>query len=157
METGVARAKQTTEAEVGLYERDFHRWIEQQAALLRSGRSDQLDVANLLEEIEDMGRSEKRAVESNLTVVLSHLLKYQFQADQRSNSWRGSIVDHRRRLRRLLQESPSLMGYAAAAFAEAHWDAREQARAETGLPIERLPEASPYTLEQALDPQFLPE
>jgi Domain of unknown function DUF29 len=73
---------------------------------------DEIDVANLLEEIEDMGRSEKRAIESNLVVLLTHLIKYQSQPDQRSSSWRGSIVEHRRRLRNLLRESPSLFSYA---------------------------------------------
>ena len=117
-----------------LYERDFYMWIEQQAARLREGRLDEIDVANLLEEIEDMGRSEKRAIESNLVVLLTHLIKYRTQRDQRSSSWRGSIVEHRRRLRKLLRESPSLDAYAHEIFAECYADGCEQAAADSGCP-----------------------
>ncbi len=92
----MARAKQAIAADAGLYQRDFYRWLTQQAALLSDGRLQELDVAHLLEEIEDMGRSEKAAIENSLIVLLIHLLKYRYQPDQRSSSWRGSIVEHRR-------------------------------------------------------------
>jgi hypothetical protein len=88
---------------------------------------------------------------------LTHLLKYQFQPEERSTSWLGSIVEHRRRLRYDFEESPSLRPYAADAFADAYADAREQASAETGRPLRILPRSSPYTLEQVLDPRFLPD
>ena len=153
----MARAGPVTEERPSLYERDFYLWLERQAELLREGRVGELDVANLLEEIEDMGRSEKRAIENNLIVLLTHLLKYQSQPDQRSSGWRGSIVEHRRRLRKLLRESPSLGRYAHAIFAECYADSCEQASAEAGLPVATFPEQCPYTLDQALDPGFLPE
>ena len=153
----MARANPVTEEGQSLYERDFYLWIEEQVRLLREGRVDELDVANLLEEIESMGRSDKKAIKSNLVVVLTHLLKYQFQPDQRSNSWRGSIVEHRRRLRDDFKDSPSLRGYATEVFAEAYDDAREQASVESGLPLRALPKTSPYTLEQTLNPKFLPD
>jgi Domain of unknown function DUF29 len=104
-----------------------------------------------------VGRSEKRAIESDLTVLLTHLLKYRFQPDQRSSSWRGSIVEHRRRLRKLTRESPSLRPHAREVYAESYADGREQAAAETGLPLATFPADPPFTLEQALDPQFLPD
>ena len=153
----MARAKQEIEGQGDLYERDFYLWIEEQAVLLREGRLERLDVANLLEEIEDMGRREKKGVKNNLIVVLTHLLKYQFQSDQRSNSWRGSILEHRRRLRDDFEDSPSLRPHAADVFSRAYEDAREQASTETGLPLHAFPESSPYSLEQALDPEFLPD
>jgi hypothetical protein len=153
----MARAHSVTEGRQSLYERDFYLWIERQAALLREGRLDELDVANLLEEIESIGRRDKKAIKSNLVVVLTHLLKYQFQPDQRSNSWRGSIVEHRRRLRDDFRDSPSLRGHASEVFSEAYDDAREQASAESGLPFRVLPRTSPYTLEQVLDPKYLPD
>ncbi|MEA5449026.1 DUF29 domain-containing protein [Leptolyngbya sp. CCNP1308] len=78
-----------------LYDSDYCRWLAETAGLLRSGRFDQIDVLNLAEELDDMGRSEKRAVESNLEVLLRHLLKYQYQRDRRSNSWRFTILEHR--------------------------------------------------------------
>jgi Domain of unknown function DUF29 len=153
----VARAEALGEERQSLYERDFCLWLEQQAALLREGRFDQLDTANLLEEIEAMGRKDKKAIESNLVVLLTHLLKYQFQPQHRSGGWRGSMVEHRRRLRYDFEESPSLRPHAAEVFARAYADAREQASAETGLPLRSFPKSSPYTLEQTLDPKFLPE
>jgi len=156
-EQAVARAQSLTTAKPSLYERDFYQWLNQQAALLRERRLDELDIVNLREEIEDMGRSEERAIESNLVILLTHLLKYQFQSDQRSSSWRGSIVEHRRRLRRLIGQSPSLRRYARETYAECYADSREQAAAESSLPADAFPPESPFTLEQALEPGFLPE
>jgi hypothetical protein len=143
--------------EQSLYERDFCRWLEQQAALLRERRFDELDLANLIEEIEAMARRDKKAIKSNLVVLLTHLLKHELQPEQRSSGWRGSIVEHRRRLRYDFEESPSLRPHAAEVFARAYADAREQASAETGLPLRAFPKSSPYTLEQTLDSKFLPE
>lgn len=152
----MARAEALGDERSSLYERDFCLWLEQQASLLREARFDELDLANLIEEIEAMARSDKKAVKSNLVVLLTHLLKYQFQPDQRSSGWRGSIVEHRRRLRYDFEESPSLRAHATQVFASAYADAREQASAETGLPLRTFPKSSPYTLEQTLDPKFLP-
>jgi hypothetical protein len=140
-----------------LYERDLCLWLEQQAALLREGRFDELDLDNLIEEIEAMARRDQKAVKNNLVVLLSHLLKHQFQPEQRSSSWRGSIVEHRQRLQDDFEESPSLRPHAAAIFSRAYTDARERASAETSLPLHTFPGSSPYTLDQTLDPKFLPE
>jgi hypothetical protein len=152
----VARAKASA-AQDSLYERDLCLWLEQQAALLREGRFAELDLPNLIEEIEAMARKDNKAVKNNLVVLLTHLLKHQFQPEQRSSSWRGSILEHRRRLRDDFEESPSLRPHAADAFARAYADAREQASTETGLPLSAFPTSSPYGLDQTLDPKFLPE
>jgi hypothetical protein len=140
-----------------LYERDFHLWLEQQAALLREGRFDELDLANLIEEIEAMARRDRKAIKSNLVVLLTHILKHEFQPEQRSSGWRGRVVEHRQRLRDDFEESPSLRPHAAEVFARAYADARERASAETGLALRAFPKSSPYTLEQTLDPRFLPD
>jgi hypothetical protein len=124
---------------------------------LREGHLHELDVANLLEEIEDMARSARKAIKSNLVVPLSHLLKHRFQPEQRSSGWRGSIVEHRQRTRDDFEESPSLRPYAAEVLARAYVDARERASAETGLPLRSFPRTSPYTLEQTLGAKFLPD
>lgn len=78
-----------------LYEQDYYLWLETTAKLLRDGQLSTLDAANLLEEIEDMSRSEQRAVYSNLKILLLHLLKHRCQAERRSNSWMASVVEHR--------------------------------------------------------------
>ena len=140
-----------------LYERDFYLWLEQQAGLLREGRSGELDVANLLEEIEWMGRKDKKAIKSNLVIVLLHLLKHELQPKRRSRSWLDSILEQRQRLRDDLAESPSLRGHLEVVYPDAYADARARAITQTGLSERAFPQTSPYTLEQALDPQFLPD
>jgi hypothetical protein len=152
----MARADPLTEVRLSLYDRDFGLWLEQQAALLRTGQFDQLDVANLLEEIESMGRKDKRAVKSNLVIVLLHLLKHEVQSKRRSRSWLDSILEHRHRLRDDLEESPSLRAHLEAVFPQAYADARARAITQTGLAERAFPQTSPYTLDQALDPDFLP-
>jgi hypothetical protein len=129
-----------------LYKQDYFLWLEATVRLLQLGKLSQLDVDNLLEELEDMGRSEKRAIYSNLKILLLHLLKYRYQPEKRSNSWTGTIVEHRQRLNRALQESPSLRPYLTEIFSECYRDARELAVAETGLEIEQFPLESPFTI-----------
>jgi hypothetical protein len=87
----MARADPMTERRPSLYERDFCLWLEEQTRLLREGRLDQLDVANLLEEIESMGRKDRKAIKGNLVIVLLHLLKHEFPAKRPSRSWLDSI------------------------------------------------------------------
>ena len=146
----------TVPAKTSLYNTDYYAWIEQQVALLQRGQTDAIDWVNLAEEIADMGRSQKQAVTSNLVVVLTHLLKYHYQPQQRSNNWLGSIREHRRRLRDAFEDSPSLRRHAQAVFTKTYRDAREQAADETGLPLATFPADCPYSLEQTLDPAFLP-
>jgi hypothetical protein len=153
----MARANQTAEIDAGLYERDFNLWVEEQVRLLRAGRLQQLDVVHLIDEIEDLGIHEKKAVQSNLVVVLKHLLKYQYQPRRRSRSWLSPVTEHRRRLRNDLATSPSLSPYAREFFEQCYEDGRRQALIETGLSPGEIPEAPPYTLEQTLDPDFLPD
>ena len=90
-------------------------------------------------------------------MVLTHLLKWQHQPKHRSSSWNGSIVQHRRWIRDEIEDSPSLAGYPGAVFERCYRGAREQAAAEAGWPQARLPAARPYTIEQVLDPDFLPD
>lgn len=153
----MARARQEIETAAGLYERDFNLWVEEQVALLEAGAFQRLDLENLIEEIRDMARRQRKAIRSDLIVVLTHLLKWQHQSEQRSTSWTGSIVEHRRRIRDEIEESPSLAGYPGEVVERCYRDAREQAAAEAGWPQARFPEACPYTIEQVLDPEFLPD
>ena len=153
----MARAQALPNEGQSLYERDYCLWVEEQARLLRERSLGNLDVVNLIDEIEDLAINRKHAVTSNLVVVLKHLLKHPFQPRRRSRSWLSSIAEHRRRLRKELSDSPSLGPYAGEQFEECYRDAREQAAIETGLAKDALPSAPPYSLEQTLDPDFLPE
>ncbi|MDZ8105207.1 MAG: DUF29 domain-containing protein [Nostoc sp. DedQUE12a] len=139
-----------------LYEQDFYLWIQTTAELLKQKNFTQLDVENLIEEIETMGRSEKKALRSNLEVVLMHLLKYKYQAEKRFGSWRAAIREHRKPLKEALEESPSLKPYFVEVFKQCYDDARLLAADETELDVAIFPEQSPFTPEQALDPDFLP-
>lgn len=139
-----------------LYKQDYFSWLKQTALSLRKGAFDQLDMENLIEEIEDMGRNEKRAFESNLRVVLLHLLKWKYQPQQRSGGWRGSIAEHRIRIRKALQDSPSLKNSLSVAFAETYQDAITIASQETGLEPETFPTSCEWALQQVLDEAWLP-
>ncbi|MEG4169593.1 MULTISPECIES: DUF29 domain-containing protein [unclassified Microcoleus] len=150
----------TTKLEVErqkLYDTDYLRWIETTVEKLRSRDYSNIDWENLIAEIEDMGRSERRSLESNLVVILLHLLKWQFQPDQRSGSWKGSIAEHRRRIRKAIKDSPSLKPYLEEVLTECYADAAEQAIAETGLPVETFPQLCIYTSVEVLDSEFLPD
>ena len=152
-----ANDPETSAPTTQLYDRDFYLWLQETAHLLRNGEFDRLDIENLVEEIESMGRSDKRSVESNLEVVLMHLLKYQYQPDRRSNSWRLTIFEHRARLERSFRESLSLRPHFTALFEECYRNARKKTSIETGLPIATFPPDSPFNPEQALDEDYLPE
>jgi hypothetical protein len=144
-------------ATANFYEQDYYLWLQHTLKLLRENQLSELDIPHLIEEMEDMGRSEKRAVESNLVVILMHLLKYQYQPQKRSNSWKASIREHRRRLRKLFKDSPSLKPYFQEVFQECYQDAREQASDETGLSLERFPIESPFTPEDTINREYLPD
>ena len=139
-----------------LYEQDFCLWLEQTAKLLQSGRFSEVDVANLVDEIKAMGRSERRAVESILEVILMHLLKYRYQPERQSRSWLLTLFEHRKRRSRLFKDSPSLRRYFEEVFGECYQNARQMAAIETGLELEIFPVESPFGVEEVLAVDFLP-
>ncbi len=149
--------EQTSSKLSDLYNQDYALWLEATCQQLTERRFADLDLSNLLEELGDMGRSEKRALISNLIVVLMHLLKYAYQPEKRSNSWRFTIKEHRRRIQESLKDSPSLRAYLLQNFDECYLEARDLAATETGLDLNTFPEASPFTPEQTLNRDFLPE
>ncbi len=139
-----------------LYNEDYYLWLQQNLELLRLQKFNDVDWNNLLEEIADMGKSEKRAITSNLRILLMHLLKYKYQSDKQTNSWLFTIREHRKRLREALKMSPSLKIYFQEVFAESYQDARELAADETGLVINTFPADAPFTPEDAINPDYLP-
>lgn len=139
-----------------LYETDFQIWIEDQINLLKTQQWQQLDTLNLIEEIEALGRKERQELRNHLGILLGHLLKWQFQPDKRTNSWLGTIREQRVQIKFLLQDSPSLKPYLTQVFPDAYELGLALAMRETKLGEQLFPEVCPYTLEQALDSQFLP-
>jgi len=140
-----------------LYDRDFNLWLDKTASLLKERQFHELDIPNLVEEIETMGRSEKHALQSNLIVVLLHLLKYKYQPQRRSSSWLASIAEHRDCLEIVLTDSPSLQTYVNTVFQKCYSKARRRAAIETELPIDTFPVESPFMVDQTLDPDYLPQ
>ena len=139
------------------YDEDFYAWTQEQARLLRTGQFSQIDVENVAEELESMGRSDKRELDSRLEVLLMHLLKWQIQPNLRPPSWRGTIREQRRRIEKLCKESPSLRPHVPHLIPDAYVEAREKAVEETGLAETAFPEQCPFTPEQILAEDFLPE
>jgi cell division protein FtsB len=142
------------------YEHDFYAWSYAQARALRSQDVQALDWENLAEEIESLGRSDRREVRSRLKVILVHLLKWQLQKEHRSLSWNATIVTQRDDLEVLLNESPSLRRQVSTLMSEAYPRARQDAAREMDLVPEAtklLPASCPFTVEQVLDEEFLPE
>ena len=138
-----------------LYDQDYYLWLTHTIELLRQKNFAEIDLANLIEEMEDMGRSEKKSVTSNLRILLMHLLKYKYQPEKRSNSWLFTIVEHRKRLKEAFKTSPSLKRYFTEVFQECYQDAIDLASAETGLTREKFPPTCPFTPENTLDPDYL--
>ncbi len=139
------------------YREDFHAWALQNARLLREGRLAEIDIENIAEELEDMGGSKERELESRLGVLLAHLLKWVYQPERRGNSWESTIEEQRRRVERLLRKNPSLKSKLVENFADAYGDARLIAARETGIHKSKFPETSPFPLEQTLSDAYWPE
>ncbi len=132
-----------------LYERDETAWLDAMSALAADGRLAEMDHLNLSEYLAAMAKRDRRAVESRLVVLLMHLLKWDRQPDRHGGSWRRSIMEQRRKLRRLL-DSGTLHNHAVAILADCFADARKQAAAETELPVASFPAACPWDIEALL-------
>ncbi len=139
-----------------LYDQDFYAWANEQAALLRAGRLSEADIEHVAEEIESMGKTEKRELVSRLHVLLKHLLKWQYQPDARGASWQATIRVQRRDLARHMKDNPSLKSKLPEAISDAYGDAVIEAAAETNLAESTFSEACPWTFEQMMAEDFWP-
>lgn len=139
------------------YEKDFYGWTQEQAALLRAGRLTDLDVENLIEEIETMGRSEKRELESRLTILMLHLLKWQYQEARRGRSWQLSIDEQRIQFQKTLKENPGLKPLLEQIISDAYELAVIQASRETKISKGIFPAECPWTLDQLSDKNYFPD
>lgn len=138
------------------YEDDLYLWTFQQADLLRRRRFGEADLANVAEELEAMGRSQRFKLESSYRLIVSHLLKWQFQPEMRSRSWRVTITRERINVRRREKESPSLAAQAADIVRDVYLDAVREAMADTDLPRTAFPAECAYSVAQLRDHDFLP-
>ncbi len=141
----------------GAYEIDFAKWLFEQAEVLRGGALEKVDRNNIAEELEDLGRSERRALASHLRNLILHLLNWEHQSSERSTSWANSIDNARSETYELLTESPSLRADLRRLVDQSYARARKLASRETDLGLEEFPEICPYKLEQLLDPEFYPD
>jgi hypothetical protein len=139
-----------------LYDTDFNLWIEETVKQLQSGNFNNVDLENLIEEIESMGKSNKRELKSRLAVLIMHLLKWRYQPNKRTNSWLDTIREQRLQLLLILQDSPSLKPLLQQEFEQWYRYARKEAAKETQLSLETFPESCPFTIEAVLDLDFLP-
>ena len=139
-----------------LYEQDLFAWTQQQVNLLTHQRWHELDVENLIDELEGMARRDRREMTNRLIILIAHLLKWEFQPDHQSGSWRGSIQEQRLQLNGLLEDSPSLHQQFIESLEKAYPQAVKLASKETELPTTKFPNECPYELAQLLDEDFLP-
>lgn len=147
---------QTAMPTPSLYETDFYAWTQEQASLLRKQCWSQLDLLNLIEEIESLGKQQRQELRNRLSVLIGHLLKWEYQSSNRSRSWLATIRVQRRDTLRLLKDNPSLKPYLEDALAEAYENGRDLAMGETDLPEQTFPVECPYSLTEILDDRFYP-
>jgi Domain of unknown function DUF29 len=139
------------------YEQDFLAWTQQQAEYLQKGCWQELDVKNLIEELQTLGRSEQREFSSYFQLLMIHLLKCEYQPERRTSSWNATLSNCRDKIQDCLEDTPSLQSF----FQESEWiekyykRARRDAAKETQKPLEIFPIRFPYTVEKVLDHDFL--
>ena len=140
-----------------LYDQDFHAWANEQVGLLRAGRLSEADIEHIAEEIESLGKSEKRELVSRLRVLLLHLLEWRFQPSRRGASWEGSIINTRDELDDHLRDNPSLKSQVTDTLEVAYRQAVVDAVTEMILKKTIFPQTCPWTFDEIMDPTFYPE
>jgi hypothetical protein len=139
-----------------LYDTDFYAWTEEQADFLRHRRWDRLDVENLIEEIESLGKQQKQELRNRLKVLFAHLLKWEYQPRKRSRSWLATIRIQRREIIEFLEENPSLRSYLDEALEKAYRGGRDLAMGKTNLIDRTFPVDRPYAWEDIVSEDFFP-
>ena len=150
------RSKTSQKQVNSLYDQDFYAWTQEQVSLLHNRQWSQLDLLNLIEEIESLGRQERRELINRLSVLIGHLLKWQYQPQQRTRSWVATIAIQRLDITKLIEESPSLKPDLEEALQQAYLKAINLAVEETSLPKRTFPAACPYSFVEILGDRFYP-
>jgi hypothetical protein len=139
-----------------LYDRDFYAWTQEQAALLRNQKWSQVDLPNLIEEIESLGKQQQQELRNLLSLLIGHLLKWHYQPQRRSRSWLATLRVQRLDIGELIEDNPSLKPYLQEALQRGYARAIELAAGETNLPSRTFPPECPYSLSEILDSNFYP-
>ena len=139
------------------YDKDFYRWVFHNAALIRAGRFHEVDIEHVAEELESMGKSDKRELINRLALLMAHLLKWQYQPTRQSKSWTLTIKEQRIQIRQLLEESPSLKHEISLKLSAAYEQAVVMVEIETALDESTFPKQCPFKLDECLDPNFFPD
>jgi hypothetical protein len=143
-----------------LYENDFYLWVQTTAKLLKEKKLDMVDFDNLIEELESMGKSDKKELKSRITTLIEHLLKIKYWQSEKANNargWRQTIVEQRRQLEYLLEDSPSLRGLLAEIWLECYVNARKDLIKKYELDAEIFPSEPAFSLEDILNEDYIPE
>jgi hypothetical protein len=146
--------QKSTKTLADLYLADETAWLDAMAELIRANRADELDYEHLAEYLEDMAIRDRREVKSRLAILMAHILKWNYQKEKRTSSWRGTITVQRQELADLTERGV-LRNHAEQILAKAYADAVEQAASETGLPVETFPGECPWTFESVLSSSVL--
>ncbi len=141
---------------LNLYTADFYAWTQEQATLLRDQQWSQLDLPNLIEEVESLGKQQRQELRNRLSILMGHLLKWHYQPEYRSRSWLSTLRIQRLDIAELLEDNPSLKPYVEEARHRAYLKGVELAFGETNLPHRTFPTACPYSLAALLDDRFYP-
>lgn len=141
---------------LNLYETDFYAWTQEQASLLRNQQWSQIDIQNLIEEIESLGKQQRQELRNRLSVLIGHLLKWEHQPQYRSRSWLATLHVRRRDVSRLLKENPSLKPSLDDVLQEAYENAKDLAMGETDLPGQTFLVDCPYNVTEIFDDRFYP-
>lgn len=155
MQTSQAEQEMESVA-LSLYETDFYAWTQEQAEFLRNGKWNQLDLINLIEEIESLGKQQRSELRNRLSILIGHLLKWEYQSNRRSRSWLMTIRVQRRDTLELVKENPSLKSYLQEALQKIYEKGRDLAAGEMNLPIKTFPLECLYSLEEILSDSFFP-
>jgi hypothetical protein len=139
---------------INQYEQDFYAWTQEQSELLRSGKWQALDIENLAEEIESLGKQQKQELRNRLGILIGHLLKWEYQPELRGKSWKATIREQRKQVQLNLKDNPSLKSYLTEAVVDAYELSLAMVVRETPLDYVDLPSQCPYAIAQILDPQF---
>jgi len=139
------------------YDKDFYAWLMKNAMLIRNKQFTEIDTEYIAEELESMGKREKRELLSRLTVLISHLLKWKFQSIKRSRSWKNTILTQQIDIKELIDESPSLRYEIENKIMIAYEKAKLSAESETGINKNKFPKQCPFSLEKMLEVDFFPE